>query len=240
MHTATESFPSPFEMIPGDVYRDIHKAVRANMFEVVLRAGRTDPTDRNQRIALAATVTDLADFLTFHADHEDGVLDPMIAEVLPDEAATIRASHEEFEAEMARIRALAALVFDQDRLDGRASLHELYLSLAMFTSRYLAHQQIEERVVMPALLAHFGLEAVIAANERIVASIDPESLAWGLTKMLPALNADDRFELLAGIRMTAPSEAFAAVLALAADVLTEDDYASLTARLEGASVGVLS
>lgn len=235
MYATVQPFPQSFELTPGDIYRDIHKAVRANLFEAVLRAGRTDPADREQRITLAAIVSDLADFLAFHAHHEDEVLEPMIAEVLPEEAQAISASHEEFDAEIERIRALAALVFADERDDARASLHEMYLSLATFTSRYLAHQHVEERVVMPALLERFGLEAVIAANERIVASIAPDALAWGLAKMLPVMNADDRFELLAGIRQTAPSEAFAGVLALAADVLDRDDHARLASWFQDES-----
>jgi hypothetical protein len=231
MSTSSPSFPDAFELVAGDIYRDIHKAVRATMFETVLRAGRTDPNNREERIALAAAVADLADFLAFHAHHEDSVLEPMIAEVLPDEAEAIRVSHEDFDAEIERIRALAALVFDEDRADARASLHEMYLSLAAFTSRYLAHQHVEERVVMPALLAHYGLAAVIDANERIVTSITPDALAWGLAKMLPVMNADDRFELLTGMHATAPAPAFAAVMQLTEEVLTADDHAELTQRL---------
>jgi hypothetical protein len=236
--TPTIAFPQAFALIPGDIYRNVHKAVRANMFEVVLRAGRTDPADRNQRIALAASVCDLADFLTFHAEHEDRVLDPMIAEVLPDEAASITASHDEFEAEMVHIRALAALVFEDDRTDAQASLHELYLALAAFTSRYLAHQHVEERVVMPALLAHFGLDGVIDADQRIVASISPDGMAWSLAKMLPAMNNVERVELLAIIRAGAPSEAFAGMLGLAAEVLDADDFARLNAGLDAISTDV--
>jgi hypothetical protein len=164
----------------------------------------------------------------------------MIAEVLPDEAEAIRVSHEDFDAEIERIRTLAALVFDDDRADARASLHEMYMALAAFTSRYLAHQHIEERVVMPALLAHFGLEAVIDANERIVSSITPDGLAWGLAKMLPVMNIDERFELLAGMRATAPAPAFAGVMELAAEVLTADDHAQLTQRLDLALAEVSS
>ena len=235
---ATHAFPESFELIPGDIYRNIHKAVRADLFQTVLLAGRTDPADRDQRIVLAATVSDLADFLSFHAHHEDSVLDPMIAEVLPAEAEQILASHQDFDAEIERIRALAALVFDGARTDARASLHELYLSLATFTSRYLAHQEVEERVVMPALLARFGLDGVIAADQRIVSSIPPDALAWGLAKALPAMNPDDRFEMLAPMRAGAPAEVFAAVLEFAAEVLDAPAVAELTARLDGAFAGV--
>jgi hypothetical protein len=235
-HPDAAVVPATFELVPADIYRDIHKAVRANLFEVVLLAGRTDPSDRTQRITLAAAVADLADFLTFHAEHEDGVLEPMIAEVLPDEAAAIGASHVEFEAAMSRIRALAAVVFDEARTDARASLHELYLSLADFTAIYLEHQRVEERVVMPALVAHFGVDACVEANMRIVAAIAPDALAWGLAKALPVMNADERFEMVAGIRATAPADAFAGVVAFTGEVLDPEDHAQLVARLDATAL----
>jgi hypothetical protein len=54
----------------------------------------------------------------------------------------------------------------------------------------------------------------------------------GLGLMLPAMNIDERTAVLAGVRMTAPAEAFDAVAGLARTVLASDDYAALSARLE--------
>ena len=45
-------------------------------------------------------------------------------------------------------------------------VHRLYLELASFTSDYLAHQDVEERVVMPALEAAVGVPEVLASTRR--------------------------------------------------------------------------
>jgi hypothetical protein len=55
--------------------------------------------------------------------------------------------------------------------------------------------------------------------------------------MLPAMNVDDRTEMLAGIRQSAPPEAFAGVLGLAAQVLAPAEHDVLVRRLEPAPVG---
>jgi hypothetical protein len=52
-----------------------------------------------------------------------------------------------------------------------------------------------------------------------------------LSLMLPAMNVEDRTELLGGIRMGAPAEVFAQVMGLAQAVLTAADYDALAARL---------
>ena len=56
-------------------------------------------------------------------------------------------------------------------------------------------------------------------------------MARSLAFMLPAMNVDDRTEMLGGMRMAAPPEAFEAVVSLAAVVLTPGDYTALAARL---------
>ena len=85
----------------------------------------------------------------------------------------------------------------------------LYLELASFTGDYLDHQDFEERVVMPALEAAIGVEALLDDPRRLVASIPPDEMADALAVMLPAMNIDDRAELLGGMQAGAPAEVFA-------------------------------
>lgn len=222
---------SPFTIVAFDLYRDVHKAIRVNLFDVTASAGRCDPHDRPARVELATRVRDLVDFLIFHAEHEDREMDGPIEAVLPARSSEINRDHLALETQMKRLVDIADLAFDATRNDDREAAHALYLALASFTSRYLAHQAVEEEVVMPALAAAFGIEELIAIHERIVTNIAPEQMGWSLVKMLPAMNIDDRVEMLAGMRMSAPPDAFEGVLALAADVLSAADYDQLTLRL---------
>ena len=80
------------------------------------------------------------------------------------------------------------------------------------------------------------MDACIDANMRIVAAIPPDTLAWGLAKALPVMNPDERFEMFAGIRATAPADAFAGVVAFTGEVLDPEDHAQLVARLEATTL----
>ncbi len=59
-------------------------------------------------------------------------------------------------------------------------------------------------------------------------------MAVGLSLMLPAMNIDDRTEMLGGMKHGAPPEVLAGVQALAQSVLTASDYVALAARVEAA------
>jgi hypothetical protein len=56
-------------------------------------------------------------------------------------------------------------------------------------------------------------------------------MAATLSLLLPAMNIEDRTEMLRGIKASAPAPAFAGVLDLARGVLTPADYAALAERV---------
>jgi hypothetical protein len=219
-----------FELAAFDLYRDIHKGIRSELFALTGAAGSVDPSDVCGRLDLAAHVGSVAIVLGSHAEHEDAVIEPALHEHAPELADRIATDHVLLEATYDRIHdlagSLAAAGTEQRRL-----AHQLYLELTAFTSSYLAHQLIEERVVMPLLERALGVDAIIGMHVAIVGSIPPEQMAQSLAFMLPAMNVDDRTELLGGMRMSAPAEAFDGVVSLARSVLVASDFRALAERL---------
>ena len=169
--------------------------------------------------------------LTGHAEHEDTHIDPVLREHLPELAAGVVADHHALEGSFAGIAELARAGAGAPAGERRGIAHATYLQLASFTSAYLAHQAVEEAVIMPALEQAVGVEAVVGIHAAIIASIPPDELAQTLTMMLPAMNLDDRTELLGGMRATAPAEVFDGVFGLARSVLSPSDAAALAGRL---------
>jgi hypothetical protein len=224
--------PTPrFELVALDLYKDIHKGIRAELFAVTGSAGSTDPADRAGRAALAAHVRDVHDVLEMHADHEDEAIQHLVELHLPDVAEVVARDHETFAVRGEALVALASEAADAGEREQRRLVHLLYLELASFTGTYLAHQDLEERVVMPGLEAAIGFEAVLGVHQRIVGSIPPDVMARSLAFMLPAMNVDDRTDLLGGMKAGAPPEVFAGVWSLAGSVLGPVDTAALAARL---------
>jgi hemerythrin-like domain-containing protein len=220
-----------FALAGFDLYRDIHKGIRAELFAVTAEAGSLDPADTAGRAALADHVAFVADVLQSHAEHEDEVIQPALEVHLPDQAEAIEAEHAALDAIVASLRAQGRDVVEGRPRSERQDVQRLYLELGRFTGRYLTHQDMEERQVMPALERAVGTEAVIAMNEAIVSGIPPDEMARSLAFMLPAMNVDDRAELLGGMQAGAPPEVFAGVWSLTGSVLAPADRAAVATRL---------
>ncbi len=226
----TTSTTAPLRLVAVDLYRDIHKGIRAELFAITERAGNLDPSDPADRADLGAHVGRVVQLLVEHAEHEDDHIQPALEQHLPELAEQVEDDHHRLEA---RIQLLADQALDLGDPAGnpRWRTHQLYVELASFTSSYLAHQDLEERVIMPSLEEIIGAEAGLALHQSIVGSMPPEDLARGLAVMLPAMNIDDRVEMLGGMRAGAPAEVFQGVWGLAASVLDVRDLEALAGRL---------
>ena len=221
-----------FDLVTEDLYRDVHKGIRAELFALVLEAGRLDPSVRTSRLELADHIGSTVGLLVAHAEHEDTHVQPAIEVHVPDLAEKIAADHHAIDARMDRLNDMAAAARDASSADQGSHVHRLYLELASFTSAYLEHQDVEERVVMPALEAAIGVESVVAIHQAIVGSMPPDEMGQGLAIMLPAMNVDERAALLGGIRAGAPAPVFEGVWGLAGSVLAPADHAAVAARLD--------
>lgn len=229
--TPTSLPPVSLRPVALDLYRDIHKGIRSELFAVTERAGSIDPARREARVAVRDHVASVVDLLVTHAEHEDVHIQPAIEVHVPDLASRIVDDHEVLEARLGDLLGRAAETVDTTG-DPRWHVHRLYVELASFTSAYLAHQDLEERRIMPALDLALGFEASLDIHQAIVASIPPEQMATSLSVMIPAMNIDDRAELLGGMREGAPAEVFTGVWSLTRSVLDPVDADQLATRLD--------
>lgn len=219
------------EQVSLDLYRDIHKGIRNGLFGVTLAAGNVNPADRDAVAAVAAQWRDLVTILIGHAEHEDAFMQPTIEALLPSMAEVIAVAHPELEAQMAALEVLAERATDTCERDRRLAVHRVYLGLASFTAGYLQHQEFEELHVMPALAEKIGFDEVLKMHGAIVGSLTPDEVVKSATLMLPAMNVEDRTELLGGMKAGAPPEAFAGFMGFARTVISPADYAQVARRL---------
>jgi hypothetical protein len=219
------------DAVAFDLYRDIHKGIRNELFGVTYQAGNVDPGDRAALEALDGRVRALVHVLISHAEHEDEFVQPAIEVHARALGEVIVEEHAALEAQMASLEVLSDRAVDADPARGRAIVHRLYLGLASFTSDYLRHQAFEELEVGPALAAALGPDELLAIDHAIIASIPPEEMATGLSLMIPAMNVEDRTELLGGMQAGAPKEVFDGVMGLTRSLLSPADYTALAARL---------
>jgi len=220
-----------FRLAAFDLYRDIHKGIRAELFAVTLSAGTLDPSDAFGWIAFAEHVSAVEAVLSQHAHHEDTYVDPVLHEHFPQLAAGVIAEHRVLEGSFSTIVDVAHSGEAAPAQDRRRLAHLAYLQLGSFTSAYLAHQAVEEAVITPLLEDAIGVDAMVGIHLSIIGSMQPEELGRGLSMMLPAMNVDDRTEMLGGIRATAPAPAWDGIVSLARSVLAPADFSAVAGRL---------
>jgi len=149
----------------------------------------------------------------------------------PSLAPVVVREHEVLEDQMAQLEVLAGRVATATERDARRLTHQLYLGLASFTAAYSEHLEFEELEVNVALSRALGPEALLAIDQALVASIPPDRMAVALGIMLPAMNADDRAELLGGAQHGAPAEVFGGMVELARTALSPAEFEQLATRL---------
>jgi iron-sulfur cluster repair protein YtfE (RIC family) len=220
---------APLEVVTFDIYRDIHKGIRAELFGVTTAAGSVDPHDDEAIAALLQRFRALVGLLDGHADHEDRYLAPLIQRQSGVLAAAISQDHGALEGQLHQLASTLENI-SSSKSERRRATHRFYLGVASFTSAYLEHQSVEELEVMPALATGYTVEDLLRVNAEILAEIPPETMTASLSLLLPAMNVDDRIEMLAGIKATAPPQGYAAILGLARAVLPPADYATLAER----------
>jgi len=219
------------DVVAFDVYRDIHKGIRHELFAVTSEVGSADPHDGASLATTAERLRSLVKLLLSHAEHEEEFLQGLIEVHAPRLADAVVRDHEWLDAQMAQLEVLADRAVEGAGDDQRLVVHKLYLGLASFTADYLGHQAFEELEISPQLSIAMGPDELAAVNQVIVASIPPDEVELGLRLMLPAMNVDDRVELLGGMRAGAPPEVFAGVMGLAGQVLDDETYRATATRL---------
>jgi hypothetical protein len=211
-----------------DLYREVHKGLRHALFDLTFRAGRLDAIDDELVIALVDETRRVIDLLRGHHEHErQPALEGIVETHVP---TVVRLIHEEHRTLAERLEWLASRADELAAAPGAARsviAHAYYLELAAFTSAYLAHLDMEERVVMPALAATCDDVELGRALTAILASIRPEQQDVGLTVMLPALSPSERAALVERIRATTSPDMFIGVCAIAEEVLTTPEYLRL-------------
>lgn len=208
------------------LYSDVHKGIRAMLFELAYDAGRTTWNDLRAVAVLRHDAQNAFAKLAKHAQLEETFIAPLLREAAPEVAAELDGEH--FKQDTVLLDLLAHLdAIDPLSADAPSNGHAFYLQLSAFIGELLMHMADEEQRGLPALQEAFDDDVLMDVHTRLTAAIPPEEKAvWGKV-MLPAMNAPERLALFAGLRATAPPPLFALFRGIASEVLSPADATAL-------------
>jgi hypothetical protein len=212
-----------------DLYGQIHKALRLGMADTLARFGSLDAGDAGQRLEAIAQLRALLDLCRAHVEKEEHHVHPVIEARCTGRSLRVAAEHVEH---LAAIDALEAEAVAFQCAPDAAAAFRLYRHLALFVAENLEHMEVEETVHNAALWSAYTDAELQQVHVAIVSAIDPDAMAQALHWMLPALNPDERAELLLGLRASAPAAAFEGALQMARQRLGAGDCARLERALD--------
>jgi hypothetical protein len=214
-----------------ELYRNVHKGLRAELTRLLIDTGAADPADRQGSRQLSSRFDELAFLLERHAFHEASHLHPVLALASRSIATRLDAEHIAAEALVDPLRQAYAELASDDRQRNAEGFLDAYRALAHFTASYFAHIEYEESVAMPALWNALTDEELITLDARLIGSIPRETLWRFVRALLPAMNVHERKELLGALRALEPREAFEGTLEVARGLLAAREFQSLQQSL---------
>lgn len=210
-----------------DIYRDIHRALRAFMSETLGRVSRLDLDDAAEVATVLAEVRELMRFCTGHLEHENAFVHAAIEARRPGGSRRTGDDHREHEECIAALLDLVATV-ERSAGPARATpLRRLQNQLALFVGESFVHMEIEETENNAALWAAYSDAELNALHDAIVASLTPEETALVMRWLIPAISPAERAGMLAGMREHAPAPVFEGTLAIAMAHLPAPDWHKL-------------
>lgn len=199
-----------------DLYRGIHKALRAAMFDTVQRLGTMDLDDAQDLQRTLDQARQLLGLLGAHVKHENDFVHTAIEARQPGGACQTADEHHSHLEDLALLAAeLDALGRCAEPAERAALAQRVYLQFGRFVGEQLAHMQVEETQNNAALWSLYDDAELQALHGRLLASVAPRDSLQVLGWMARALNPAELTELFGGMRHQAPPEAFNAALALA-------------------------
>ncbi|WP_207461376.1 hemerythrin domain-containing protein [Azospirillum sp. SYSU D00513] len=219
-----------------DMYRLIHKGLRAFMMDSLSAVGAMDSDDEADVAAALAQTRGLLAFCHEHLRHEDGWVHTAMEAREPGSAGHTAGDHAEHAHMFTELEALAAAVESRRGAARADAAHALYQKLALFVGENFVHMSVEESH-NNAVLWRTHTDAELAAIEQgIVASQPPEEQALTARWIAAAASPAERAGFLSAVRGAAPPEAFEGLLAMIRPHLRPKDREKLAHALGTAAL----
>lgn len=215
-----------------DIYRLIHKGMRAFLTDTLLTIGRMDVASPDLQHGLGK-LNGLLNFCMSHLEHENEFIHPAMNARQPGSADNMYEHHDHHIQLIRELLNLSQELEQGSPTDKEQVAAKLYRKLALFVADNLAHMHEEETENNAVLWQHYSDAEIQAIEQALVASISPQQNAEVMYWMLPAINHGERQEFLLGMREHAPALVFQGVMDIARQHLKRDDWSKLQFALVG-------
>jgi hemerythrin-like domain-containing protein len=216
-----------------NIFNQIHKGLRALLYETSILLQQTDFTDEEEMQAAIKRVTLVADMFDDHAHHEDNFILPAINEYEP---SIVDAFEQEHELDTKLTRALKESLYALQMASPlvRPNMaNELSKTFVQFMVFNLEHMAKEESILNKILWRYYSDEEILDIQKKIVANLSPWSASVSSRWIIRGLNNPEIVRWLRSVEESAPETVFQNLFATAEKELPAHRFRRVQEALEG-------
>jgi hypothetical protein len=219
-----------------NAFYQIHKALRALLFETAIMMQHTDFTNEEQADATAKCIAEVVAMFDSHAHTEDRYILPLIEAYEPAVATMFEAEHVQDMELSNRLTSLLNALSNNSSAEAKETIgNTISVAFNEFIAFNLAHMAKEEKELNQFLWKYMTDEQLHGITMEIIAKLPFEKLQAANIWMMRGLNNLEISNWLTQIKNTAPEDIFDGMMQLAETELTEERFAAIIAGLtEGA------
>ena len=204
-----------------NIFNQIHKALRALLYDTALGIQQTDFVDAAEAEQTLSKLQQLIALFDKHAYHEDNYVLPAIQQFEPSLKEAFEQEHVQDHALGQRLtrlmNAYEHAVSTAERTEVGLAIHAAYVDFMVFN---LNHMAKEENLINAALWKHYTDAQIQNLNNIIVSNIPQEEAAFSSVWMIKSLNNQEIIGWLKQVRSNAPEPAFRALFNIASSELS--------------------
>lgn len=229
LKSSTDAMPATVERV--DLYRPIHKGLRAFMSATLAELGRLDGTDNAEVKRVLDQHDELLNFCQSHIEKENQYVHSAIERHHPGASREIAIDHEEHADAIKNLQDAAEAVAAAIGAARQSAIHSWYRLFALFVAENLHHMEVEESKHNALLWSACKDKELIGILAAIVCATSTNDLKLCAQWVVPNLAPDERLAFVAGTQALLPAEVFCSVLALVQTYLPAKQWAALCTAL---------
>jgi len=208
-----------------NMFNNIHKALRALLYEESVALLQCDFTVRAEAERISKRVMEVVDLFENHADTEDNYILPLIMEYEPSVSLAFQEEHIADKELCLKLRFLALQLPDtQEPAEAEQTGRFLQFAFQEFVIFNLKHMAKEEDILNNLLWRYYEDAQLKVFTRNIIAAQSPEKLALASRWMMRGLNNMEIIAWLRQIKGEAPEPVFNGLLNLAEAELSRERW----------------
>jgi hypothetical protein len=219
-----------------NIFYQIHKALRAMLYETAIELQRTD-FNEDEAGSILQKITAVVDLFDKHAHTEDTLVFPAVAQYEPSVVDVFEKEHVRDHELSQNLRTVisifSSLETDEEKIQLGSALRKAFVDFLIFN---LDHMAKEEDVINNLLWRYYRDEQIHVIEQKIISSQTPETASVVAQWMLRGLSNGEIIRWLKGVEKNAPEFVFNNLFAAAEKELPRLRFRQV---LEGLTEGAM-